>query len=230
MLIDKEELETQADFIVSRLQGYADAGNKVFASCSFQTQSLPLLHMISQADCNIPVYYTNTGFLFPETIGFADQLTQQQGLRVVGLYPETVKIRQLDYQGRFLYTSDPDQCCHLNKVLPMEPLLIEHDIWVNGVRADQSEVRSKLTKEQAAPHGCRRYHPMLQWTAPMIYYYRQHHGLPEHPLEADGYQSIGCEPCTRKYLDQDLERKGRWSGLNKTECGLHTTLVSSDSL
>ena len=229
MLIDKDELEIQADFIVGRLQEYVDTGNKVFASCSFQTQSLPLLHMISRTGRDIPVYYTNTGFLFPETIAFADQLTEQLSLRVIGLHPDTAKLRQMDRQGRFLYTSDPDHCCHLNKVLPLKPLLIENDIWINGIRADQSVVRAQMAEEEKAPHGCLRYHPMLAWNAPMIYYYRKQHGLPEHPLEVQGYRSIGCEPCTRKLFDQDLERNSRWSGQNKTECGLNTTLVGNNS-
>ena len=230
MTLDRTELDTLSEVIIERLRAYTKAGKRMFASSSFQTQSLPLLHIISRADCDIPVYYTNTGFLFPETIAFADQLATQLGLRVVGLHPETAKIRQLDRHGRFLYTSDPDQCCHLNKVLPLEPLLIENDIWINGVRADQSDVRAQMQEEQAEPHGCRRYHPMLAWNARTIYYYRKHYGLPEHPLEAEGYQSIGCEPCTRKLLDPSLERNSRWSGLNKTECGLHTTLEVSDSL
>lgn len=228
-ILDKAELEQRADAIVERLQAYADAGKKLFATCSFQTQSLPLLHMISRADRDIPVYYTNTGFLFPETIRFADQLAEEMGLRVIGLRPEVTKIRQMDHQGRFLYTSDPDHCCYLNKVQPLEPVLIEHDVWINGIRADQSEVRAAMAEEESAPHGCLRYHPMLQWDSKMVYYYRKNHDLPEHPLEAQGYLSIGCEPCTTKFLDNGNERNSRWFGMNKTECGLNTTLVTEEA-
>lgn len=228
-ILDNRELEARADVIVERLRDYVDAGNKVFATCSFQTQSLPLLHMISRAERDIPVYYTNTGFLFPETIRFADQLAEQFKLRVIGLRPEVTKIQQMDHRGRFLYTSDPDQCCYLNKVQPLEPVLIEHDIWINGIRADQSEVRAQMREQEPAQHGCVRYHPMLEWDSRMVYYYRRQHDLPEHPLEAHGYLSIGCEPCTTKFLGDGNERNSRWFGMNKTECGLNTALVAEDA-
>lgn len=224
-ILDAKELEAKADAIVERLHAYLDDGKKVFATCSFQTQSLPLLHMISRVDRDIPVYYTNTGFLFPETTRFAEQLSNDLGLKIVSLRPEVTKIRQMDHQGRFLYTSDPDHCCYLNKVQPLEPVLIEYDIWVNGIRADQSAVRAQMAEEEPAPGDCMRYHPMLAWDSRMVYYYRRNHRLPEHPLEAQGYLSIGCEPCTTRFLDDSNARNSRWFGMNKTECGLHTTLA-----
>ena len=228
-ILDKDELQKKADAIVDRVCQYLDAGKRVFLTSSFQTQSLPLLHMISRVDAEIPVYYTNTGFLFPETIRFADQIAGQLGLNVIALRPEITKLRQMDRDGRFLYTSDPDHCCYLNKVQPLEPILIDNDVWVNGVRADQSDTRAGMAVEQAAPHDCTRYHPLLEWDSRMVYYYRQMHNLPEHPLEAKGYLSIGCEPCTRKFNLDDGERGSRWFGMNKTECGLHTTLAAEAS-
>ena len=224
-ILDKKDLEAKADTIVERIHTYLDDGKKVFTTSSFQSQSLPLLHMISRVDRDIPVYYTNTGFLFPDTVRFADQLKQDLGLNVIALRPETPKIKQLDTAGRFLYASDPDHCCYLNKVQPLEPILMEHDIWINGVRADQSSVRAAMAEEEPATHNSMRYHPMLSWDSKMVYYYRKYHELPEHPLEAQGYQSIGCEPCTSK-AGAGNERNSRWFGMNKTECGLNTTLVA----
>jgi phosphoadenosine phosphosulfate reductase len=223
-ILDKKDLEAKADAVVERNHAYLDDGKKVFTTSSFQSQSLPLLHMISRVDRNIPVYYTNTGFLFPDTVRFADQLKQALGLNVIALRPDVPKIKQLDTAGRFLYASDPDHCCYLNKVQPLEPILMEHDIWINGVRADQSSVRAAMAEEEPATHDCTRYHPMLNWDSKMVYYYRKYHDLPEHPLEAQGYQSIGCEPCTAVPGDPDDPRSGRWSGKNKSECGIHTFL------
>lgn len=223
-ILDKLDLERRAETIIARIHSYLDAGNKVFTTSSFQSQSLPLLHIISRVDRDIPVYYTNTGFLFPETISFAESLADQLGLTVIGLRPEVTKNRQLDSSGRFLYASDPDHCCYLNKVAPLEPILIEHDIWINGIRADQSQVRSEMKQEEAAPHDCLRYHPMLDWDSRMVYYYRQQFDLPAHPLEDKGYMSIGCEPCTTRFIGNGNERNSRWFGMNKTECGLNTTL------
>ncbi len=229
MILDKKDLEAKAESIVAKLHAYLDAGKKVFATCSFQSQSLPLLHMISLVDRDIPVYYTNTGFLFPETIGFADRLGIDLGINIIALRPEVTKIKQLDSAGRFLYASDPDHCCYLNKVAPLEPILIEYDIWINGIRADQSEVRAQMAEEESAAHNCMRYHPMLNWDSRMVYYYRKYHNLPEHPLEVQGYLSIGCEPCTTRALGEGNERNSRWFGMNKTECGLNTALVASDN-
>jgi phosphoadenosine phosphosulfate reductase len=228
-ILDTKDLETRADAIVERLHGYLDDGRKVFTTSSFQSQSLPLLHIISRVGRGIPVYYTNTGFLFPQTIRFAEELAERLSLNVIALRPEVPKIKQLDRAGRFLYASDPDHCCYLNKVQPLEPLLHEFDVWVNGVRRDQSAVRAAMMEEADAQFGCRRYHPMLEWDSRMVYYYRRNHDLPEHPLEADGYLSIGCEPCTTRALVDGNARNARWFGMNKTECGLNTTLLASGS-
>ena len=105
-------------------------------------------------------------------------------------------------------------------------MLGEYDVWINGVRAEQSSVRAAMAEEEPATQNCLRYHPMLNWNSKMVYYYRKYHKLPEHPLEAQGYQSIGCEPCTTK-AGEGNERNSRWFGMNKTECGLNTTLVAA---
>ena len=223
-ILDKKILEEKADYVVERICSFLDAGKKVFTTSSFQSQSLPLLHMISRVNRDIPVYYTNTGFLYPETVRLAHKLKRDLGLNIIPLRPATAKIKQLDSEGRFLYASDPDHCCYLNKVQPLETVLLEHDVWVNGVRADQSSVRAAMKEEEQASNDCVRYHPMLSWDSKMVYYYRRYHGLPEHPVEAKGYLSIGCEPCTSK-AKAGNERNSRWFGMNKTECGLNTTLV-----
>ncbi len=125
-----------------------------------------------------------------------------------------------------LFASDPDYCCYLNKVAPLEPILAEHDVWINGVRADQGEVRKNFQIEEKSKFGVIRFHPMLDWTGKIIYQYLSEHQLPRHPLEDKGYLSIGCEPCTRKLDFETDSRGGRWYGLKKTECGLNTELIS----
>ncbi len=204
---------------------YKHQGKKMFATSSFQTQSVALLHIISKIDNTIPVYFLNTGYLFPETTQYKDLLQKQFGLNIIDLKPIVPKILQKDNQGNLLFTSDPDYCCYLNKVQPLDTILAEHDVWINGVRADQSKVRSKLFEEDFAPHNVLRYHPMLDWTKQMVWAYIKENNLPRHPLDDKGFVSIGCEPCTRKITISDDERVGRWFGMNKTECGLNTDLV-----
>ena len=216
-------METQIKYVEQKLNEYEKKGLKVFASSSFQTHSIPMLHMISQVNPEIPVAFLDTGFHFPETLSFRDEVADQLGLKIVNLKSSMTKLAQRDANNKLLFASDPDYCCYLNKTLPMEVMLVEYDIWITGVRKDQSSVRKNFNFEVPGPHGTTRFHPMLEWNSKMIYDYRTKYNLPEHPLEKLGYFSIGCGPCTRK-LGAD-GRGGRWSGMKKTECGLHTELV-----
>nr|WP_238354617.1 phosphoadenylyl-sulfate reductase [Fulvivirga marina] len=197
----------------------------MFTTSSFQSHSIVLLHIISRINKDIQVVFINTGYHFPETVEFKDRVSQEFGLEVIDLRSNTPKFMQRGTDGRLLFTSDPDHCCYLNKTQPVDALLMQNDIWINGVRADQSAVRKAMKMEQPAPHGTIRFHPMLDWNAKMIYQYQKEYNLPKHPLENSGYLSIGCEPCTRKVDPEMMEREARWYGMSKTECGLHTDLV-----
>ncbi|HOU98787.1 MAG TPA: phosphoadenylyl-sulfate reductase [Bacteroidales bacterium] len=211
--------------IERRIKLYKHQQKKIFATSSFQTQSVPLLHIISRIDKSIPIYFINTGYLFPETILYRDKLIEKLSLNVIDLKPQVPKILQRDAKGNLLFTSDPDYCCYLNKIQPLDAVLAEHDVWINGVRADQSKVRAELYEEDFAPHNVIRFHPMLDWTKQMVYQYIREYNLPHHPLDEKGYVSIGCEPCTAKISLEEDERAGRWKGLKKNECGLNTDLV-----
>lgn len=211
--------------IQKKIESYQKEGKSLFVTSSFQSHSIPLLHIISRIDKSIPVYFLNTGFLFPETLVFKDELIEFLGLNILGVRSSVPKSQQKDADGNLLFISDPDYCCYLNKVQPMEPLLAKYDIWINGIRADQNANRANMKEEQESDKGAMRYHPMLKWTSKNIYEYRKKYDLPSHPLESQGYLSIGCEPCTKKMDTEVDERHARWFGLNKTECGLHTELI-----
>ncbi|MCB0507528.1 MAG: phosphoadenylyl-sulfate reductase [Bacteroidetes bacterium] len=219
--------EQEIDSIRIKINQYKSEGKKLFAGSSFQTHSIPMLHILAQIDNTIPIYFLNTGYLFPQTIEYKDKIAQAFGINVIDLKSPTPRNMQKDGNGRLLFTSDPDFCCHLNKVVPMEPILNSYDVWINGVRADQNANRANMKEEQATPQRAMRYHPMLRWTKQMIWKYIKEYNLPHHPLDAQGYTSIGCEPCTRKVDPTQMndERMSRWFGLNKTECGLHTELI-----
>jgi len=224
-----EALDERVCSIHKKLTQYASSNKKIFVTSSFQTQSLPLLHIISTLDVGIPVYFIDTGYLFPETYLFKDALIKRFGLNVITLKSNFSKIMQVDKQNNFLFMTDPDRCCHINKVLPLEPILQSHDVWVSGVRESQSQVRKNFTEESEGKHGIVRYHPLLKWSSKEIYYYSQHYQLPEHPLQAKGYVSVGCVPCTAHVVDGlAMSRQGRWAGMKKEECGLHTELMNVD--
>lgn len=222
-------IERAAEQVFEGLARYRERGLRLFVSSSFQTHSIPLLHLVSRFDASIPVFFLETGFHFPETRQFRDAIAEQLGLNVVSLESPIQKISQRDAQGRFLFASDPDECCYLNKVLPLEPVLQSHDVWIAGVRRDQTRFRQDLAEEVKGRHGTVKYHPMLDWTSKMVWEYRKAHALPEHPLEASGYLSVGCIPCTRSWDERATKRDGRWAGMRKDECGLHTDFGDTGS-
>ena len=209
--------------VEERLADYRRRGMRVFATSSFQSNSLVLLHLIATLDPKIPVYFLDTGYHFPETLRFREELVDLLKIRVEVLRSPVNRIQQRDGSGRLLFASDPDHCCHLNKVLPLEPVLLSNDVWVSGLRASQSAHRAQLAREETGRHGILRYHPLLDWTARDVHHYIEQNDLPRHPLEAENYFSVGCRPCTRRMDLAQLydDRGGRWFGMNKTECGLH---------
>lgn len=210
-----------------RLQEWEAEGKRIFATSSFQTHSIPLLHMLDRSGVHVPIHFLDTGYLFPETLSYKDRIQDLIELPIRGLRSEIPKHLQRDTEGSLLFASDPDRCCYLNKTLPLEPILASNDIWISGVRWDQNANRKRMKEEERTPNGVIRFHPLLDWTAKDIYSYIKAYELPRHPLEDKGYLSIGCEPCTRKY-DLRNERDARWAGLNKTECGLHTELLDQN--
>ena len=211
--------------IQKQLEAYRERGLKLFSTSSFQTHSVVLLHILSQTDRSIPVYFINTGYHFPETVAYRDKIVDLLGINLKDIYSDVPRNMQKDAAGRLFFASDPDFCCHLNKVQPLDTILPMYDVWINGVRADQSAVRKAMKVEQPAKYGVVRFHPMLDWNSRAIEKYLKEHKLPRHPLESQGYLSIGCEPCTRKFDPNMSEREARWFGLNKTECGINTELV-----
>lgn len=210
--------------IQQQLNKYHLSNKKIFVTSSFQTHSIPLLHILSNANVDVDVLFINTGFHFPETVSFKDEIGELLNINIIDVRSQVSKSLQKDEDGHFYFASDTDFCCYLNKTQPLEPYLMKYDVWITGVRAEQSSTRKNMKTEQEAPFKTLRFHPLLDWSQKQIYEYRVKYNLPEHPLDKEGYQSIGCAPCTRKF-DINNERSARWFGQNKTECGLHKDLI-----
>lgn len=212
----KEELAKIKD----QLNHYHHLGKTLCLTSSFQTHSLPLLHIVSTVLPNIPVLFIDTGFHFPETYAFRNEITEKWGLNLIILTSESSKVQQRDDEGKFYYSNNPEYCCHLNKVLPLNKEVEKYDVWIAGLRRDQTAFRQGLDGQQLLSNGQIKYHPILEWNSKMIFDYRKEHNLPAHPLEHEGYLSIGCQPCTHNVIE-DAERNGRWYGSKKSECGIH---------
>jgi phosphoadenosine phosphosulfate reductase len=212
--------------VAAELGAHAAAGARMFATSSFQTNSVVLLDLLDRFAPQVPVYFLNTGYHFPETLRFRRALGERFSLKIIDLFSPVERGQQRDAEGRLLFTSDPDHCCHLNKVLPLDPIIAAHDLWISGIRGSQSSVRQGMGKESVGRGGVRRYHPLHAWDGRTTWAYIEERGLPRHPLEDEGYLSLGCRPCTRRLADEAGpagldDRGGRWFGLKKTECGLH---------
>ncbi len=218
--MSEETITMQIQGIADKIIQYKEKGMRIFATSSFQTNSVVLLHILSRTAPDIPIYFINTGFHFPETIRYKDEITCQLKIRVIDLLPHVPKNMQRSPAGDLMFTFDPDYCCFLNKVQPVEALMEQNEIWINGIRAHQNANRGKFREEEPAKHNTLRYHPLLHWTGQDMKKYIEEYDLPIHPLEAKGYKSIGCEPCTRPASEEN-SREGRWAGMKKTECGLH---------
>ena len=196
-------------------------GDNAAATSSFQSQSVPLLHLISEHVPELPILFLDTGFHFPETLEFRDQLIDEFDLNVRSLEPRLGHDGFREKHGK-LHQRDPNLCCYLNKVEPLEDAMEEYDAWVSGIRRDQTENRAGTPVLQREDDGTLKVCPMVEWTSRDVWTYIDEHDLPKHPLLEEGYLSIGCAPCTQKPLEGDGERHGRWAGSDKTECGLHT--------
>ena len=204
----------------------------IVASSSFQTQSVPLLHMISQIHPEMRIFFLDTGMHFWETLIFREQLEREFSLRIVDLYPDSRWAVFLRRYGRTLPQDDPDLCCYIRKVQPMQKAMSEYGIraWITGIRRDQTQNRANAKILEYKRDGLLRIAPMLNWTKADVLRYLDEHDLPRHPLPLEQYPSVGCKPCTRPVAPGEGDRAGRWAGQGKTECGLHTEMFEQDSL
>ncbi|MCB0153209.1 MAG: phosphoadenylyl-sulfate reductase [Anaerolineae bacterium] len=220
-LNERFETETAAQIIAWAVQTFRP---KVAMSCSFQTQSLPLLHIISQVAPDLPVMFVDTSYHFPETLVFRDQLVREWGLNLQIVRAAPPRGAAVQPPEPDLYRRNPDLCCFINKVEPMQQTTAGLRAWISGIRRDQSPTRAKSHILEQTSAGLLRVHPMANWTRQDVWQYIHDHSLPEHPLLSQGYLSIGCAPCTQPIFTGQDERAGRWAGQAKTECGLHTVL------
>lgn len=198
-----------------------DFSGEIALVSSFGSDSAVLLHMISRVDPDTPVLFMNTGRLFKETLDFQEELSERLGLRNLQVVrPLESDLKRFD-ADRTLFSRDPDMCCNIRKTLPMERALTPFKAWITGRKRYQSAVRAKLPLFEEDSYGRVKVNPLMNWTREDVKDYLKRHDLPAHPLIAEGFLSIGCEPCTSPVKDGEDERAGRWRGTEKTECGIH---------
>jgi phosphoadenosine phosphosulfate reductase len=187
---------------------------------SFGSEAALLLGMVASIDRTVPVIFLDTGKLFGETLRYRDRLVRLLGLTDLRIVrPDPVRVATQDPQGA-LWHDDPDACCALRKVAPLAPALAGFNAWISGRKRYQGGLRRSLELFEAAD-GRVKINPLAGWSRSRIEAALADRGLPPHPLEADGFLSIGCMPCTQRVAPGADHRSGRWAGLGKTECGIH---------
>jgi phosphoadenosine phosphosulfate reductase len=194
---------------------------RIVVLSSFGAESALLLHMVAEIDRATPVIFIDTGKLFGETLRYRDALAKRLGLedlRVIG--PDAAEVARRDIAGT-LWHSNPDACCALRKVEPLERALQGFHAVISGRKRYQGGNRASLTTIEFADRRVQ-IDPLTGYTRERIEQEFKARDLPPHPLEADGFLSIGCMPCTDRVAPEEDRRAGRWRGLAKTECGIHT--------
>ncbi len=228
---DPEAVRARAERVAARVAGLDGAAlleplirdefaGRLALVSSFGTESAVLLALAAEVDPSVPVLFIDTGALFGETRRYRDQLIAQLGLTDVRtITPDPKELRAADADG-LLFQRDPDACCHVRKVLPLERALAGFDAWISGRKRYHGATRTELPVIEA-DRSWIKINPLVAWPRERLTTEFERRGLPAHPLEADGFLSIGCMPCSERTAPGGDIRAGRWAGKDKTECGIH---------
>lgn len=215
-LLNKEKVNSSLapKIVDARVTQIFNTFDKVMVTSSFGTTSAVLLHIISRVKPGCPIYFIDTGYHFEETLTYKRQLSIQLKLNLIELQPDPVSHEQT--RKRKLWNDNPDRCCEINKLEPLEQIKSRYSVWMSGLIGFQSHSRSGLSILEDKSDMLK-FYPLIDWNKHKVDGYLDMYGLPRHPLEKFGYTSIGCTHCT----EPGFGREGRWTGTSKTECGLH---------
>jgi len=182
-----------------------------------------LSHVASRVAPGVDVIFLDTGLHFPQTLRVRDEVQARMAVNVVSVEPLLTVGQQDGVHGPRLFSREPDQCCYLRKVEPLERALAGYDAWAAGVRRGETASRANVREvAYEAARGKVKVAPLARWTDADVAEYIARYDIPVNPLLSEGYGSIGCWPCTRKVRPGEDPRAGRWAMFDKTECGLHT--------
>lgn len=206
-------------------------GVRAAIGTSFQGAGLVIIHHAVRAGITLPVFTIDTGFLFPETLELKRRLQDFFEIEIESIGPEQSPQEQAAEFGEKLWERSPDVCCTMRKVFPLQKKLANLAVWITGVRREQSEHRENAgilelyRFDSLRDRFILKVNPVAGWSRQAVWDYLRRHKIPYNALHDRGYRSIGCLHCTRPAGDGETsERAGRWTGFEKTECGIHTFL------
>jgi len=204
-------------------------GTRMALACSFGGPSgMVLLDMALALEPRLPVFYLDTGLLFPETYTLIEKVAARYGISPIAVRPALSVAEQATAHGPALWSRQPDRCCDLRKVRPQRAFLADYDAWITGLRRDQASTR------RATPvvswdelGGLAKIAPLARWSERDVWRYISAHDIPYNALHDQDYPSLGCTHCTRPVQPGEDRRAGRWAGFGKIECGLHRSAERS---
>lgn len=204
-------------------------GNKVALGTGFGPSGVVLIHQVVTLGLPIRVFCLDTNLLFKETYSLWKTIEKRFDISIESVAPILTLEGQKTIYNDKLWKTDPDMCCHLRKVLPLQKYLANKEGWITGLRRSQSQMRSTIDKIEWDPVSkvCK-INPLANWDQDETWRYINKHNLPYNPLHDEGYPSMGCIPCTTKAGPMGNERSGRWTDLDKTECGIHLPGLNPD--
>lgn len=213
--LERENAESVLKWAIERFP------NITFA-CSFGAEDVVLVDMLQKISPKTDIFYLDTDLHFKETYETRDRIEAFYNLKFVRVSPKLTLEQQAEQLGEELWKKDPGACCNIRKVEPLAGILGQYEAWITGIRRDQAPTRANAKKiEYDVKFGLVKFNPIAEWTSEDVWNYIREHQLIYNPLHDQYYPSIGCEKCTRQVLPGEDPRAGRWSGFEKTECGLH---------
>jgi phosphoadenosine phosphosulfate reductase len=198
---------------------------QVEIASGFGPEGLVLIDIASRVQLDLRVFTLDTDFLFPETYALIETVEKRYGIQVERLKSALTPADQERLHGPALWSRDPDSCCNMRKVEPLQKKLSQLRAWVTSIRRDQTAVRARARKiEWDSKFNLVKINPIADWNSARVWRYIGFYDVPFNPLHDLDYPSIGCTHCTRAIQPGEDPRAGRWSGSNKDECGLHSHL------
>ena len=202
--------------------GFDCFGKKMVIGTGFGLSGMVILDRIQKLNVPVTVFYLDTEQLFPETYQLKEKIRERFQVTIEAVHPELSLNEQAEKFGDKLWNRDPDKCCYLRKVSPLENFLADKKAWVTGVRRSQADTRKQTEIIEWDPENqVVKINPLAEWSEDEVWSYIEKQNLPYNPLHDRGYPTIGCVPCTEPADTGNDRRSGRWKNLDKPECGIH---------
>ena len=208
-------------------------GPRLAFGTAFGSSGMVLLHVLQKTVPETPIFTIDTGFLFPETNELIARVEKSYGISIERLKPRLSVEGQAELHGPSLYERNPDQCCWMRKVEPLQRRLDSLNGWITSLRRDQGPNRENIGMIEAyqtdSGRSLVKLNPLANWTRKRVWDYILENDVPYNPLMDRGFPSVGCWPCTSAVSNDENERAGRWANSSKVECGIHTFLPTIES-